>query len=170
MLEAVIFYVFALAAVVLGIIVVTRRNPIASAIALVGTFFFLAGMYAMLDAHFVAVIQLLVYAGAIMVLFIFVMMLLNLREMGEGMVADIAGATTRGILGLSAVGLVGIGIYVGLQGVAGRKLGVAAEGTGTIEAVGRALFGGSYLLPFEIASALLTVAMIGAVVIAKREI
>jgi NADH-quinone oxidoreductase subunit J len=80
MAEAIAFYTLASVAVALGVIVITRQSPISSAVALVGSFFCLAAMYALLDAHFVAIIQVLVYAGAIMVLFIFVIMLLNIRR------------------------------------------------------------------------------------------
>ena len=143
MLLAVSFYLFALLAILAGIVVVTRQNPISSAVGLVACFFFLAGMYVMMDAHFVAIMQVLVYAGAIMVLFIFVIMLLNLR-----------GGDVQGITDMAPRALIGLGV----------------AGFGTIEQVGLALFSGKYLLPFEFASALLTVAMVGAVVLGKRDI
>lgn len=167
MLEAVIFYIFAISAVLAGITVVTRRSPITSAIALVVCFFFLSGMYVMLDAHFVAVIQLLVYAGAIMVLFVFVIMLLNLRDEGPSFFDELVG---RGVVGIIAAAFIGIGMFTALGAVSGKLFPVVAEGYGTIEAVGQKLFDGTYLLPLEVASALLTIAMIGAVVLAKREI
>lgn len=167
MLLAVTFYLFALLAVLSGFVVVTRRNPIASAVALVVCFFFLAGLYVMMDAHFVAIIQVLVYAGAIMVLFIFVIMLLNLR--GDGLKAwpDIS---ARALIGLGVAGMVGMGLLVALDALVHVEGQPAAEGFGTIEQVGRAMFGGAYLLPFEYVSALLTVAMVGAVVLGKRKI
>ena len=167
MLEAVIFYVFAISAMLAGITVVTRSSPITAAIALVACFFFLSGMYAMLDAHFVAVIQILVYAGAIMVLFVFVIMLLNLRDEGPSFFDELAG---RGVVGIIAAAFIGIGVFTALEAVSGQGFAAVTEHTGTIEAVGQKLFDGSYLLPFEVASALLTIAMIGAVVLAKREI
>ncbi len=167
MLLAVTFYLFALLAVLSGFVVVTRRNPIASAVALVVCFFFLAGMYVMMDAHFVAIIQLLVYAGAIMVLFIFVIMLLNLRGDGMQAIPDMA---PRAIAGLGVAGFVGMGLFIAVDAVRGSEGQPAGEGFGTIEQVGRAMFGGAYLLPFEYASALLTVAMVGAVVLGKRKV
>lgn len=167
MLEAVLFYVLAVAAIVAGVAVVTRRNPISSAVALVVCFFFLSAMYVLLGAHFVAVMQVLVYAGAIMVLFIFVIMLLNLRHDENEPPRQIK---PRAIVGLGAAGLTGLGILQALHAVSTANLPGASEGGGTIEAVGKAMFGGAYLLPFEVASAVLTVAMIGAVVLAKREI
>jgi len=167
MLLAVAFYLFALLTILSGIVVVTRRNPIASAVALVACFFFLSGLYVMMDAHFVAIIQVLVYAGAIMVLFIFVIMLLNLR--GDGLKAW-PDMSARALVGLGIAGVVGFGVMLALDAVRASKMEAAGAGYGTIEQVGRAMFGGAYLLPFEYASALLTVAMVGAVVLGKRKI
>ena len=109
MAESVLFYLFSLIAMVAGFFVVTARNPIASALSLVVCFFFLAADYVLLDAHFVAVIQVLVYAGAIMVLFIFVIMLLNLRP-GVGPALDIS---PRALFGLAVAGIaVATGILI----------------------------------------------------------
>lgn len=80
LLETVIFYLFALGAITSSALVVGLRNPLYSAIALIADFFFFAGLYVLLSAHFMAVVQVLVYGGAIMVLFVFIIMLLNLRE------------------------------------------------------------------------------------------
>ncbi len=167
MLQAVIFYLLAIATVLSGLAVITRRNPIASAVSLVVTFFFLAALYALLGAHFVAVTQVLVYAGAIMVLFVFVIMLLNLRGNDSRELPDLA---PRGLVGLAVAGLVGMGLVVSLDALRLVDMGPAARDFGTIEQVGTIIFDGTYLLPFEVASALLTVAMVGAVVLAKREI
>ena len=165
---ATLFYLFSLLAVVAGLFVVTARNPITSAVSLVLCFFGLAADYVLLDAHFVAVTQVLVYAGAIMVLFIFVIMLLNLR----GEKAPLLDLSRRALFGLVVAGLLGVGLIVGLEGA---KLGMEANvggGFGTIKVVGEALFTtqSRWLLPFEVVSVLLTVAVIGAVVLAKREI
>ncbi len=164
----VLFYFFSLLAVVAGFVVVSARNPITSAVALVASFFGLAADYVLLDAHFVAVIQILVYAGAIMVLFIFVIMLLNLR--GDG--ASLFDFSRRALFGLAVAGLLGVGLIAGLESVT-RDLSAAAPADfGRIATVGTALFSpeGRFLLPFEVVSVLLTVAVIGAVVLAKREI
>jgi NADH-quinone oxidoreductase subunit J len=165
--STVLFYLFCLGVLLSALSVVTRKNPIASAVSLVCCFFFLSGLYAQLDAHFVAVTQVLVYAGAIMVLFIFVIMLLNLR--GEGGTVRPVWAP-RAIAGLAAAGLVGTGIVTALSAVTTPFQGHVPAEFGTIEQVGNTIFGGQYLLPFEVASALLTVAMVGAVVLAKREV
>ena len=167
MFSTVLFYLFALGVLLSALSVVTRRNPIASAVSLVACFFFLSGLYAMMDAHFVAVTQVLVYAGAIMVLFIFVIMLLNLRG-AEGSVRPVW--APRALAGLAAAGLVGTGLVTAISALTTPFKGSVPVEFGTIEQVGKTIFGGQYLLPFEVASALLTVAMIGAVVLAKREV
>ena len=164
----VLFYFFSLLAVIAGFVVVSARNPITSAVALVASFFGLAADYVLLDAHFVAVIQILVYAGAIMVLFIFVIMLLNLR--GDG--SSLFDFSRRALFGLAVAGLLGVGLIAGLEHVTRDLSEVASADFGRIATVGTALFSpeGRFLLPFEVVSVLLTVAVIGAVVLAKREI
>jgi NADH-quinone oxidoreductase subunit J len=167
MTESVLFYLFSLAAIVAGVSVITQRSPIASALSLVVCFFALAADYVMLDAHFVAVVQVLVYAGAIMVLFIFVIMLLNIREAGP---APFGVLSPRGGIGLLFGGLLGVALIAVLDNVVHRPPAGIDESYGTIKAIGEVLFDGAYLLPFEAVSLLLTVGMIGAVVLAKREV
>lgn len=167
MTEAVLFYLFSLVAVVAGISVVTSRNPITSALSLVVAFFFLAANYVLLDAHFVAVIQLLVYAGAIMVLFIFVIMLLNLRNEAPTPLLELS---RRGLVGMLVAGVMGTGLVTALGAMPKTEPSALPDGYGTVASVGTAIFSGDYLLPFEVVSVLLTVALVGAVVLAKREI
>ncbi len=166
MTESVLFYLFSLLAVIAGVSVITQRSPIASALSLVVCFFALAADYVMLDAHFVAVVQVLVYAGAIMVLFIFVIMLLNIREPSPGFTP----LSPRGMFGMGAAGLLGVAIIAMLDGLVHAPMATLPEGYGRIAEVGKVLFQGAYLLPFEAVSLLLTVGMIGAVVLAKREV
>ena len=171
MTEAVFFYLFSIFAIVSGIAVVTARSPIASALSLVVCFFFLAADYVLLDADFVAIIQLLVYAGAIMVLVIFVIMLLNLRH---GEVIPLLEISRRGLVGILVAGVLGSGLVTALSAVGDLAM-PAVDKTGeypygSIASVGVSIFSGNYLLPFEVVSALLTVALVGAVVLAKREI
>lgn len=167
MFQAVFFYLFSLIAMVSGVGVVTMRNPIASALSLVVCFFFLAADYVLLDAHFVAVIQILVYAGAIMVLFIFVIMLLNLRD-GDHLTFHDVGV--RSVVGMGTAGLFAVGLFTALGQLPETLPAPIGAEFGTIAAIGRALFEGPYLLPFETVSALLTVAVVGAVVLAKKEV
>ncbi|MCB9764415.1 MAG: NADH-quinone oxidoreductase subunit J [Alphaproteobacteria bacterium] len=169
MFEAVLFYTFAALAVISGVSVITRQNAISSAVSLVASFFCLAAMYALLGAHFVAVIQLLVYAGAIMVLFIFVIMVLNVREAA----LSAWELSPRGVAGAAVGGLVGLSVIVALS--ASRDMALLGpdalpESFGTIEGLGLLLFSGQFLLPFEVVSGLLTVAVVGAVVLAKKEL
>ena len=166
MIQPVLFYLFALVSILSGLSVILSRSPISSALSLVVCFFALAANYVLLDAHFVAVMQVLVYAGAIMVLFIFVIMLLNLREEPATGLTEIS---RRGLLGGAVAGLLGTGLITALGLLVAPPLPSVASDYGTVADVGRALFSDTYLLPFETVSALLTVALVGAVVLAKKE-
>ena len=158
-----LFYVLSALAVGAGVQVVLSRNPIHSAIGLVTSFLAIAALYVLLHAEFVAAVQVLVYAGGIMVLFLFVILLVNLRERTpfrlrlRGVVSAGAGALAIGAMLLAA-----------RRGrIAGAPLGApSGQETGNLEAVGSALFTDA-LLPFEIASVLLLVAMVGAIVLAR---
>jgi len=160
------FYVFASLAVLSGVMVVTRKNPVHSAMFLVFAFFCVAGIYITLSAEFLAAVQVLVYAGGIVVLFLFVIMLVPLsggiRRLPVG----------RGIVALLLAGSVAVtmmGIYARAAGSEMSSAIQADSAMGNIEAVGTELYT-RYLLPFEVASVLLLVAMIGAVVLARREL
>ncbi|HEY7725807.1 MAG TPA: NADH-quinone oxidoreductase subunit J [Anaeromyxobacteraceae bacterium] len=145
--------------------VVLARNPVNAAMSLVAAFFFLAGLYVLLVAHLVAFLQVLVYAGAIMVVFLFVIMLLALHD------EDLKAARLKAIQWAGVAGAAGLVVVVARA--------VAHAGTlplrpvppefGTVKAVGQLLFT-QYLLPFEATSLLLLVAIVGAVVVAKQRI
>jgi NADH-quinone oxidoreductase subunit J len=143
---------------------VTRRSPVAAAMWLVNVMFSLAALYVMMGAQFVGAIQVLVYAGAIMVVFLFVVMLLNLGHADE--VADI-----RGRWGRLAAGAIGLALAAQLLAVTrGRVPEVAPDTEATsnvISPVAAVLFT-EHLLAFEVTSVLLLVALVGAVVLAKR--
>ncbi len=164
-MELILFYIFGGLAVATALGVVFFKNPISSAVALVGALFAMAALYAMLDAHFLAIIQILVYAGAIMVLFIFVIMLLNLRgdELNEK-------PLSRGFKAVAILSLLGfLGLLLPLYqlfSIPSRSVGPAY---GTVKIVGELLFK-QYLFPFEYVSVLLLVSLIGGVVLAKREL
>ncbi len=170
MMETVLFVVLAIFAVVTAFLVIVQRNPVASAIFLILTFFSLAGIYLLLHAEFIAAIQVLVYAGAIMVLFLFVIMLLNLEKETR--------IVTRNRL-LKGVGiLLGVALLVQIGAMfqkvllEGTKGGYSPEkvaSLGNTQVVAQLLFT-DFLLPFEITSVLLLVAIIGAILLAKREI
>jgi len=166
------FYLFGLIAIASSIAFVTRKSPVAAALWLVNTMFCLAALYVMLEAHFIGVIQVLVYAGAIMVVFLFVVMLLNLGHPSE--IADIRGKWGR----LAAV-LLGLALLAQVMALAGKRLpepltpgggydAVAVRDAGAIGSVAQPLFN-EYLLAFELTSILLLVAIIGAVVLGRRK-
>lgn len=167
-MESVLFYVFGALALVSAIFVVAARNPLHSALGLIVTFFGLAAIYVLLGAHLLAALQVLVYAGAVMVLFIFVIMLLNLKEeeLGRPRVtpAKIAGGISLGLLGL----VLSVNVLGKLGSLVTTDL-AATEGFGTVKEVGRAIYG-PFLLPFEATSLLLLVAIVAAVVVAKARI
>lgn len=167
-LQLFFFYLVALVAVISGFCVISCKNPINSAISLVMTFFCLAVFYVMLHAPFMAAVQLMVYAGAIMVLIIFVMMLLN-----QG--AEVISRYRHAVIGaFVAAGLMMVQIIVilkqgGVSGTVGPISSDVVAEVGHTELIGQAMFT-DFLLPFEIASILLLVAIVGAVVLAKREV
>jgi NADH-quinone oxidoreductase subunit J len=171
MAETVLFWIFFAGVLGAGSQVVLRRNPAHAAMSLVACFFFLAGVYVLLSAHLIAILQVMVYAGAVMVLFVFVIMLLNLKEeeLGKERVT-----VWKGIGGLAVAGAVGLIVVYALRTAYGgpvRDLAVEqlSTGFGGVKAVGRALYLFS-ILPFEVTSLLLTVAVVGAVVVAKGKI
>jgi NADH-quinone oxidoreductase subunit J len=162
-METVLFILFGAIAVCGAIMVVTRKSPMASALYLILTLFAVAALFVLRQAHFLAAIQVIVYAGAVVVLFVFVIMLINVPEDR----LPVERATTTRVLGVIAAGF-----FVLESAVLARRYwmpkGPAAE-VGTVEAVGRALFT-DYLLAFEITSVLLLAAVIGAIALAKRKI
>ena len=165
----IIFYIFAALSILGGLGVLFLRNPIHCALSLVGTFFCLGSIYVMLNAEFVAVIQVLVYAGAIMVLFLFVLMLLSSKTSDQN--------TNKWPIGKILAGLLSFGIFLKIASLftmGDLQLGPkgvypieVVEEVGSISLIGRLLFT-DYILSFEIIAILLLVAVIGAVVIAKR--
>jgi NADH-quinone oxidoreductase subunit J len=165
--EAVLFFVFAFCTLASAALVIGARSPIHSAMALVATFFFLAGLYVLLWAHTIAVLQVLVYAGAIMVLFLFVIMLLSLTEAGPP--SPLSFSKVAG--GLAAAGLMAClsTVFLKLEGRNAPFSPSQQAAFGTLKQVGEKVYTG-YLLPFEAVSLLLLVAIVGAVVVAKPKI
>ncbi len=164
-MDLVFFLIFAIFAVACAINVVVQSHPISSALSLVGVMCSLAILYLLLGAEFIAMAQIIVYAGAIMVLFVFVIMLLNTgAEAREGV------SLSSKILGIpSVLGFGGILSYLLLRQFGGAMPVVFGNYSGgTAQNIGRALFT-SYLLPFEVTSVLILIAIIGAVVLARKE-
>jgi len=166
--ELVLFFAFALLTLLSAGLVIFAKNPINSAMSLVASFFFLAGIYVLLWAHTIAALQVLVYAGAIMVLFLFVIMLLNLTEVELGAQRM---TLSRIVGGLAALGLfAALAIAVArMPEVAGTMDGASAASFGTLRSVGQELYT-RWLFPFEAVSLLLLVSMVGAVVVSKSKI
>jgi NADH-quinone oxidoreductase subunit J len=171
-LSPLFFYLFAGIAIACSLMVILKRNPVASAFSLVLVFFSFAAIYAMLDAHLIATLQVLVYAGAIMVLFVFVIMLLN---------ADVPSFDLgRSHMGLRAAsGLITWALFaVFVWSFHGSEM-LAPTGNFTPQSVQEAggntrvlseLLFSEYILPFELTSVLLLAAIVGAVAIAKRKL
>src|SRR5213596_1666242 len=165
------FYLFGLVAIVSALLFVTRKSPVAAALWLVNTMFSLSALYVLLDAQFIAAIQVLVYAGAIMVVFLFVIMLLNLGHPSE--LAD-----ARGLGWKLTAGAVGIALLAEIFALTRARIperlalspgsvALDAAREGIIAPIARPLFT-EYLLAFELTSILLLVAIVGAVVLGRR--
>jgi NADH-quinone oxidoreductase subunit J len=168
MLEAIVFYTLAAFILGFGVLVVTARNTVHSVLFLVANFLCVAMVYVALAAEFLAVIQVLVYAGGIVVLYLFVVMLVNLRRSPEAPVDT----RRQSRLGFALAAVLLAEISAILVYTAGRP--APAPVPGTIEAVGNTELVGmllytDYLVPFEVASMLLLVAMIGAIILARKE-
>ncbi|MCE2438090.1 MAG: NADH-quinone oxidoreductase subunit J [Candidatus Latescibacteria bacterium] len=166
-MEQIFFYVFAAIALVAAVLLVAFRNPVYSALSLVTAFFALAGLFVLLNAYFLAAVQIIVYAGAIMVLFLFVIMLLNLGH--SDALERVAGKYRR-----VAVVLLAATLVAQLGFMAGRKwAGMPASEdaplfTDNINTIGRMLYT-RYLFPFEVVSVILLVALIGVMVMVKGD-
>ena len=170
-ISPVFFYLFAGLALGFSLLTVFKRNPVASAFSLVMVFFSFAGIYAVLDAHLVATLQVLVYAGAIMVLFVFVIMLLGAD------VPALDGARTS-LPTKVAIGAIACAAFVVFTIVFQESPVAAVRGNHTPELIARAggntkaiasLMFSEYILPFELTSVLLLAGIVGAVAIAKRK-
>jgi NADH-quinone oxidoreductase subunit J len=169
MLETLPFWIFAALAVISSLLVVGQRNPMYSVMLLIVSFGALSGLYVLLDAPFTAVTQIIIYAGAIMVLFLFVVMLLNApREEPQPVFAAAIGPTGRrfGAL-LSALLAVQI-VWALTQLGMGWFQGDVVSSVSSVRNIGRSLFT-DHAFAFEVTSILILVAMVGAVVLARRE-
>jgi NADH-quinone oxidoreductase subunit J len=160
----IIFYILSALSIFSALVVVFSKNPIYSVLSLIVCFFSIAGHYVMLNAQFLAIVHIIVYAGAIMVLLLFTVMLLNLNKESEphkSNLIKVAAIVTGGLLMLTLLASLRtsqLPVYVSPTDL----------GLGTVQTVGKSLFT-DYLLPFEISSILFISAMIGAVVLAKKE-
>ena len=171
--DAFVFYILATSIVGLGILVITARSAVHSVLFLVADFLFVAALYVTLNAEFIAVIQVMVYAGGIVVLYLFVVMLVNLKRDPEAH----ADSRRLGVVGMALAGVV----LVELVAIAVSSPGTGSATIRGAEQIPASIAGGNtqelgwvlytdYLIPFELASMLLLVAMIGAIILAKRSL
>ena len=170
-----LFYLFGAIAVLASLLVIAQRNPIYSVLLLIASFGALSGLYVLLDAPFVAVIQIIVYAGAIMVLFLFVVMLLNAphEDTDEDLIASAAGLrrnARRGVPRFGAVLAVALAVELwwALTKHGGESGAFPGGSVSSVKEIGRLLFT-DYAFPFEVTSVLILIAMVGAVVLARRD-
>ena len=160
------FYFLSAAAILSAILVITRRNPVHSALSLIVTLLSIAGLYLMLYAPFVAGVQIILYAGGIMVLFLFVIMLVNIERAEREYVFNHQWHV--GLIASLALGAMFLFVYKNGVSIFPQNPTSLPEPTNT-QQIGTTLFQG-YLLPFEVASLLLLVAIVGAVVMAKKRV
>jgi NADH-quinone oxidoreductase subunit J len=161
-MQEILFYIFAALALLCGGLVILSRNPVNSAMFLVLSIISLAALFVLLHAFFLAAVQVVVYAGAVIVLFLFVIMLLDLKEEQRRKIKTFGAAT--GIISVLAIG------FIFWRSLAQSSLPAASKlpDGGTVD-LGRLLFN-SYTLPFEILSVLLLVAMVGVILLSKRDL
>ena len=159
-----LFYFFSALTLLCAVLVILNRNPVNSAMFLVLAIASMAGLFVLLHAFFLAAVQVLVYAGAVMVLFLFVIMLLELKEEERRRIRALGA-----VAGLIAVGAIGIIFLWSVQGSARPQVPNGGGAVGATEPLGLLLFQG-YLLPFEVVSILLLVAMVGVVLLSKKEL
>ncbi len=161
-MQDILFYMFSALALLCGVFVILGRNPVNSAMFLVLTMISLASLFILLHAFFLAAVQVIVYAGAVLVLFVFVIMLLDLKDEQRRKIK-----TLGAVLGAASVLAIGFTFWRSLSQGALPASPVVNEG-GTLE-LGRILFT-SYTLPFEILSVLLLVAMVGVILLSKKDL
>ena len=166
--EQILFILFGAVSLIGAIAVISFRHPIYSALSLIVTFFAQAGLFVLLGAHFVAAVQVIVYAGAIMVLFLFVIMLLNLGTLSA---KGALGTKLKGFAIILGILLAAEGIYIAVNALNDTAVAsaepTAAVATTTYD-IGELLFS-KYLLPFEVTSLILLAALIGVLVLVKRD-
>jgi NADH-quinone oxidoreductase subunit J len=166
-METLLFYLFAALTLSCGLMVVANpfsRNPVTSAMFLVLTIVSMAGLFVLLHAFFLGAVQVLVYAGAVMVLFLFVIMLLDLKEEERRKIKK-----TGLVAGIIGVGAIAVCFAQSLAASPANAAPAVAVADGSTAALGELLFS-DYLLPFEIVSVLLLVAMIGVILLSKKEL
>jgi NADH-quinone oxidoreductase subunit J len=165
-MEQILFFIVAFITVVSALYFVFAKNPLYSILSLIVTFFSIAGLYILLNAQFLGIVQIIVYAGAIMVLFLYILMMLNLNE------ADESKKPTYGkFIAIFSAGLLFIGMLGAYKGMAMNSVASSTvnQSAGLTKNLGELLFN-QYVLPFELASVLILAGIVGAVLIGKKDI
>jgi NADH-quinone oxidoreductase subunit J len=164
--EAIVFYILSAIAITGALFTVFSRNPVYSVLSLIVTFFAIAGHYFLMNTQFLATVHIIVYTGAIMVLFLYVIMMLNLNketEPNKPLLSKVAAVVSGGSLMLVLI--------VALKDSSTMKIASDVnEGIGTIGHLGRVLYSSNYMLPFEVSAILFLAGMVGAVMLGKKEI
>lgn len=164
-MEQILFYIVSGLALSSAGYFVFAKNPLYAILSLIVTFFSIAGLYILLNAQFLGIIQIIVYAGAIMVLFLYILMMLNLNKQDESKKHNI-----NKFVGIFAVGILFIGILGAYRGLIIEQANGNIDATvGLTKNLGKLLFN-QYVLPFEIASVLIFAGIVGAVLIGKRDL
>lgn len=164
MLSEYLFYFLSFVAIFSAIMMVFSKNPVHSVLYLVVTFFSIAGHYFLLNAQFLGVVHIIVYAGAIMVLFLYVIMMLNLNKEIEPMKSNL-----QKFISVVSAGLLSLVLIATVRTAEVKSIATSNSQIGFVENLGQTLFN-DYLLPFELASVLLLAAMVGAVFLSKKEL
>lgn len=164
-MEQILFFFVALVAISSAVYFVFARNPLYSILSLILTMFSIAGLYILLNAQFLGIVQIIVYAGAIMVLFLYILMMLNLNKADESKKQNL-----MKFVGVFSAGLLLIGILGAFRGYKVQAAAADVDSTvGLTKNLGRLLFN-EYVLPFELASLLIFAGIVGAVLIGKKDL
>lgn len=164
-MEQILFFFVALVTCASAIFFVFARNPLYAILSLIVTFFSIAGLYILLNAQFLGIVQIIVYAGAIMVLFLYILMMLNLNEADESKKQNLGKYIAIFAAGILFIGM--LGAYKGLS--MDTIAGPVDSGVGLTKNLGKLLFN-EYILPFEFASILILAGIVGSVLIGKKDL
>jgi len=169
-MDAILFWILAAGAVIASVLVIGQRNPMYSVLLLIASFGALSGLYILLGSPFVAVIQIIIYAGAIMVLFLFVVMLLNVptEEMPTGQQARFLGGAGPRRFGAILSAFLAVQLFWAMRALTAQPMPGADTPATTVAEIGHRLFT-EYSFAFEATSVLILVAMVGAVILARKE-
>lgn len=164
-MEQFLFYFVSAIALISAAYFVSAKNPLYAILSLIVTFFSIAGLYVLLNAQFLGIVQIIVYAGAIMVLFIYILMMLNLNNEDESKKHNI-----NKFIGIISAGILFIGLLGAYKGLSGNSVAGKVDNTiGLTKNLGKLLFN-EYVLPFELASILILAGIVGAVLIGKKDL